>query len=84
MRFIKAIAFSFLFFIFLGAGCQNPVETVANDFEKKLDSVDYLRCIDTAQKEYDALTEGNTKIPQDTWVQQKLAKLKDCEERYRK
>jgi hypothetical protein len=84
MNSIKILVLPVLFFIFLGAGCQDPTETIVNDYQNKLEKVDYLKCISAAQAEYDALTENNTKIPQQSWLDQKQIKFKDCEEKYGK
>lgn len=82
MKSINILAISAIFFILLGAGCQDPTEAVFDSYQNGLEKKGYLECISAVEAEYNALTEQGTKIPEQSWITQKQTKLKDCETRY--
>lgn len=79
-RVIVLTLFSLL--ISLGAGCKDQGQKIQKTAERAFDGADYLRCIDSAQKQYNELTKNGTIEPKDEWVASFEAIKKDCQIKY--
>lgn len=79
-RVIALTLFSLL--ILFGAGCKEQGKAIEETAKKAFDGEDYLRCIDSAQRQYNALTKNGTVEPKNEWVASFESIKKDCQIKY--